>query len=253
VDSLRHIRAWWAREPKANVAIATGKSGLVVVDIDTGLTCEEDLQAYTTAHDIPHTYAVRTGRRPEYRVQLYFSGTGAPSFNGWTHEDGHSGDVRGSAWGHVIAAGCLHPSGAHCEVLWDLPIAPVPNWVGALKKAVEERPALTDPTAPIVNWRNDTLYRVLCKHRANGADDEMIRDFALRKQAQMPNPLDEEELETVIRNACKQPIGLPEPVVYIGGAKEPEQPASIRGVSNLLGWCRHNRKVGMQTVMPRAA
>ena len=113
-------------------------------------------------------------------------------------------------------------------MLWDTPIMTTPEPVLVLRAATKRREPLDNPTAPIVEWRNDTLYRVLCKHRANGADDEMVRDFALRKQTQMPNPLSEEELETVIRNACKQPIGLPEPIPVIGGAKEPEQPVDWR-------------------------
>jgi len=43
------IRAWWAREPRANVAIATGKSGLVVLDADKGLKNEEDLRVHGRA------------------------------------------------------------------------------------------------------------------------------------------------------------------------------------------------------------
>lgn len=214
----KQVRAWWMREPQANPAMSPGKSGLVVLDIDKGLRDEADLRAFMAAHELPETYAVRTGSRPEYKVQLYYIGDGVDTFNHWEY-DGHGGDVRGSTWGHVMVPGCIHPSGAIYEVLWDKPFAPVPNFVRALKPVKKEREALTDPNAPIVEWRNDTLYRVLCKHRANGADDEMIRDFALRKQAGMPNPLDEEELETIITNACKQPIGLPEPVAILGTGK----------------------------------
>jgi hypothetical protein len=104
-----------------------------------------------------------------------------------------------------MAPGSIHPSGERYTVLFDNPIAPVPDWVRGLRAKKKER--VIDPLAPITEWRNDTLYRVLCKHRANGADDEMLRDFALRAQARMPDPLDEEELERIIANACKQPIG----------------------------------------------
>ena len=190
-----------------------------MTDIDTGLTDEQSLRAFMAAHDIPETYTVRTGKRPDFRVQLYYSDP-IPSFNGWA-ADGHAGDIRGTT-GYVMAAGCIHPeSKERYAVLLDRPIVPVPNWARALTPKIKAREI--DPTAPIVEWRNDTLYRVLCKHRANGADDEMLRDFALRAVAKMPNPLDEEELEKVIQNACKQPIGLPEPIAVIGGIKpEPE-------------------------------
>ncbi len=123
--------------PNANVAIATGKSGLVVVDIDKGLASEKDLRSYMAARDIPQTFAVRTGRRPDFAVQLYYSGDGVPTFNGWM--DGtHGGDMRGSTWGHVMAAGCIHPDSKESyEVLWQVPIAAVPNWARALRRARE--------------------------------------------------------------------------------------------------------------------
>jgi len=229
-NSEDQIRAWWAATPNANVAIATGKSGLVVLDIDTGPKGEADLRALMAAHDLPETYTVRTGKRTAYAVQLYYSGGDCPSFNHWAVGD-YGGDVRGSTHGHVMAAGCIHPdSGERYEVLWDRPIAPAPNWVRALKPVKKEREALTDPNAPITEWRNDTLYRVLCKHRANCADDDMIRDYALRINARMPNPLDEEELETVITNACKQPMGEPEPIVVLGTPKEPQEPVDWRSL-----------------------
>ncbi len=229
-NSEDQIRAWWAATPNANVAIATGKSVLVVLDIDAGLKNEADLRALMAAHDLPETYTVRTGKRTAYAVQLYYRGGDCPSFNHWAVGE-HGGDVRGSTHGHVMAAGCVHPdSGERYEVLWDRPIAPMPNWVRALKPVKKERAALTDPNAPITEWRNDTLYRVLCKHRANCADDDMIRDYAIRINARMPNPLDEEELETVITNACKQPMGEPEPIVVLGTSKERQEPVDWRSL-----------------------
>jgi hypothetical protein len=206
------VQKWWAKTPDANVAIAPGLSGLTILDIDHGIRDESHLREFLSAHDIPVTFAVRTGRRPEFAVQLYYSEP-IPSVGGWQIGD-CQGDVRGVK-GHVMAAGSIHPdSKERYEVLWDLPIVPVPNFVRALRSAAKERDG--DSTAPITEWRNDTLYRVLCKHRANGADDEMIRDFALREVARMPNPLMEEETEQIIRNACKQPKGQPEAVAVIG-------------------------------------
>src|SRR5208282_1614293 len=76
------IREWWTRWPDANIAIAPGASGLTVCDIDTGLTDEESLREFMAKHDIPETLTVRTGKRPQYRVQLYFTDPIA-SFNGW--------------------------------------------------------------------------------------------------------------------------------------------------------------------------
>ena len=100
------VREWWTRTPNANVAIATGPSKLAVWDCDHGLNRESDLTAFVDAHGITKTYAVRTGRRDSYGVQLYYSGP-IPSVQGWEF-DGHDGDVK-SEPGYVMAAGCIHP------------------------------------------------------------------------------------------------------------------------------------------------
>ena len=64
------VRAWWTKWPDANVGIATGASGLTVLDCDHGLADEAAVRSFTRAHNLPETYTVRTGRRPEYGLQL---------------------------------------------------------------------------------------------------------------------------------------------------------------------------------------
>ena len=211
------VREWWTAYPKANPGVWPGGSLITSVDIDTGLTNETSLREFCARYGLPETFALRTGKRPQFRVQLIFSGN-TDSFNKW-QVDEFAGDVRGS-WGHIMAPGSIHPeSGAAYEILWDKPLSPLPEWVRNLQPVRKQREI--DPTAPIVEWRNDTLYRVLCKHRSNGADDEMIRAFAYRAVAQMPNPLDDEEVERVITNALKQPIGLPEAIPVLSTVAEP--------------------------------
>ena len=216
------VREWWTRTPNANVAIATGPSKLAVWDCDQGLNSESDLTAFLTRHDITKTYAVRTGRRDSYGVQLYYSDP-IPSVQGW-EIDGHSGDVKSDP-GYVMAAGCVHPDTKETyEVLWDLPIEPTPNRVRALKGRKKER--VLDPNEPITEWRNDAMIRILGKLRADGADDEMIRAFAYRtnETRMRSNPLDEDELEHIITNACRFPQGEPQPIAIIGGTKPPAEP-----------------------------
>ncbi len=220
------VRKWWAVKPDANVGIACGPSNLRVLDTDHGAHTPEEFQAWFMKQRLPRSYMVRTGRRlnkedhttTEYGVQVYYNGAGETVI-GWEH-DSFSGDVK-SGGGYVLAAGSIHPdSGEAYEVLDDAAVSPAPEFVRSLRSKRKERPL--DPLAPIVEWRNDTLYRVLCKHRANGADDEMLRDFALRAVTRMPDPLDDEEVERIIANACKQPIGQPEAEIIFGSKKEPE-------------------------------
>jgi len=46
------VRAWWAAVPTANVAVATGRSGLLIVDCD-GAEGIQTFAAWADAHDIP--------------------------------------------------------------------------------------------------------------------------------------------------------------------------------------------------------
>ena len=176
------VRAWWARTPDANVAIAPGPSGITVLDVDSGLDGEDSLRAFCEAHGIPETFAVRTGKRPQYRVQLYFAGS-STSLNGWEAGE-YAGDLRGS-WGYVMAAGCIHPeSGERYEVLWDKPLAPVPDWVRHSCRAAQrqrQQPASTASRGrgPITEFRNDSMIGYW-QRRAEGATDKGLREYAVQ-------------------------------------------------------------------------
>jgi hypothetical protein len=57
------IRAWWSVCPDANVGVDCGRSGLCVFDCDEGNADHEAFMYFMEAHNLPLTYAVRTGRR----------------------------------------------------------------------------------------------------------------------------------------------------------------------------------------------
>ena len=101
------VRLWWSIKPEANVAIATGPSGLTVLDCDHGLASHEDFQQWRESVSLSPTYAVRTGRRDSYGVQLYYSGPQRDSI-AWKDDRGCSGDIR-SETGYVMANGSIHP------------------------------------------------------------------------------------------------------------------------------------------------
>jgi len=126
------VTAWWSRAPQANIGLATGASGLVVLDADgpAGLAQLKELAA-------PHggllrTLTARTGR--EGGFHLYYRGTGIASW-----QDNRKGDtkqwhfdIRGST-GYVILPPSIHPSGA--QYAWvdaAQPIAEAPAWLGPL-------------------------------------------------------------------------------------------------------------------------
>jgi hypothetical protein len=177
------------------------------------------------------------GKRPQFRVQLYFAGA-STSLNGW--ENGpYAGDLRGS-WGYVMAAGCIHPESKEpYTILWEKPLAPVPDWVRSLVAAPRKDrdgnplPPRTVGDGPITEFRNDSMIRLLGKKRAEGATDDELREFAVQiNDERIAPPLDEQELERLIINACKFPIPEAEPVIVLGGkiAGEPEAPKDWRGL-----------------------
>ncbi|WP_234380809.1 bifunctional DNA primase/polymerase [Streptomyces sp. NRRL F-5122] len=127
------IRAAWSHAPY-NVGIATGPSGLLVVDLDTpehkgssdapdgattfGALCER------AGHTVPDTYRTRT---PSGGSHLYFT---APPGVRLTNTAGTVADsVDTRAWGgHVVAAGSITPAGRY-EALCDRLAAPLPEWL----------------------------------------------------------------------------------------------------------------------------
>jgi hypothetical protein len=107
---------------------------------------------------------VRTGRRPEYGLQLYYSADGTTVRNsaGW-EKDGCSGDIRAGG-GYVMAAGSIHPSGAAYETVsaWEWedgyyhsnPLPPAPEWVKELAPARREfDPSVAVDDATANEWK----------------------------------------------------------------------------------------------------
>ncbi|MFF6949336.1 bifunctional DNA primase/polymerase [Streptomyces iakyrus] len=127
------LAAAWAQQPY-NVGIATGPSGLLVVDLDTlkpetlkgtsdGVTafaalCERAGQA------VPDTFRVRTARGGQH---LYFAQPAGVRLHNTAGRLAKKIDTRG--WGgYVVAPGSTTPDGAY-TVLDDRPPVPLPGWL----------------------------------------------------------------------------------------------------------------------------
>ncbi|MBV1939875.1 bifunctional DNA primase/polymerase [Streptomyces sp. BV286] len=135
------LTAAWTQQPY-NVGIATGPSGLLVVDLDTLKTEEPkgtpdgatSLQALCerAEQDIPATYRVRTARGGEH---LYFTQPPGIRLHSTAGRLAKKIDTRG--WGgYVVAAGSTTPDGTY-DVLDDRPPAVLPEW---LHEALKPRP-----------------------------------------------------------------------------------------------------------------
>ncbi|MFJ8363072.1 bifunctional DNA primase/polymerase [Streptomyces sp. NPDC093984] len=143
------IRATWSRAPY-NVGIATGPSGLVVVDLDMpkdkgssdapcGATTFKAL-CERAGHAVPITYRTRTASGGEH---LYFT---APAGVRLSNTAGTIGELVDSrAWGgYVVAAGSTTPTGPY-EALCGSEAAPLPSWLQTILQ-----PAPKAPEAPSV-------------------------------------------------------------------------------------------------------
>ncbi|GGX15950.1 bifunctional DNA primase/polymerase [Streptomyces chartreusis] len=138
------IRVAWSRAP-FNVGIATGPSGLIVVDLDTpehkgssdapdgaatfGALCER------TGHAVPDTYRVRT---TSGGTHLYFTAPEGVRIGSTAGTVAASVDTRG--WGgYVVAAGSILPAGQY-EALCGSVTAPLPTW---LQSVLQPAPKLS--------------------------------------------------------------------------------------------------------------
>ncbi|WP_141205795.1 bifunctional DNA primase/polymerase [Streptomyces griseorubiginosus] len=141
------IRAAWSRSP-FNVGIATGPSGLVVVDLDVpkdkgssdapgGATTFRAL-CERAGHPVPDTYRTRTASGGEH---LYFAAPDGIRLANTAGTIGELVDTR--AWGgYVVAAGSHTPAGPY-EALCGSVAAPLPSWLQSILE-----PAPRAPQAP---------------------------------------------------------------------------------------------------------
>lgn len=108
---VSQIAKWWRAWPRANIGIAAGKSGLIVLDADTykegGTAVSYNTVTSITGGGGEHLFF----KHPEIDIQLGNSKRGLPS---WI-------DVRG--WGGMIVAPpSIHPSGNAYE--WESEFGP---------------------------------------------------------------------------------------------------------------------------------
>jgi hypothetical protein len=155
------VARWWHRHPDRNVAIATGPSGLVVVDLDvrkpdqappaaradldevrSGL---DVLVALAEAHRLPlppETYTVRTASGGWH---LYYRSPAGDELRNTSGRIGWLIDTR-AAGGYVIGAGSTIDSHAYRLVRDRAELPELPDWLCALSSAPV--PTTGPPTSP---------------------------------------------------------------------------------------------------------
>lgn len=121
---ITQVRIWWAKNPDANIGIATGEaSGIVVLDVDG-----KDGFTALAGRTLPATPSVTTGRI-DGGTHFYFTHPGGKVKNS-VGKLGKGLDIRGDG-GYVIAPPSRHQSGAFYQ--WgenlDTPLAELPVWI----------------------------------------------------------------------------------------------------------------------------
>ncbi|MEU0251263.1 bifunctional DNA primase/polymerase [Streptomyces sp. NPDC006184] len=180
------IRAAWARAP-FNVGIATGPSGLVVIDLDTpehkGTSDAPDGAATFAAlceragYAVPDTYRVRTASGGTH---LYFTAPAGLRLGNTAGTVADSVDTR--AWGgYVVAAGSTTPAGRY-EALGTPAAAPLPSWLQAVLQPVSARPA-TPLTLPAVDGSRAALAALEAECAVVAAAPEGERNSTLNRCA----------------------------------------------------------------------
>ena len=222
---LEQIRAWWTKEPRANIGIACGNSGLCVLDADHGLTDLASFRAWREAAGLPSTLTIRTGRRPEYGVQLYFKGP-IPDVGLWELA-GCSGQIK-SLGGYVMAAGSIHPSGATYEPISTAEIQPTPDVVKNLRTSqkVGPRRERGSKIAP-GDGQHAFLTSVAGGLRNKGLERDALEAALIPiNESELDPPLPAEDVRHIAESVCKlYDVPEPDPVVVVK-ASEPEPEAA---------------------------
>lgn len=213
------ITAWWTKTPDANMAIACAPSDLAVMDIDHGLADDNAALLWLGAHKMPATYMVRTGRRPEYGLQIYFRGA-IPDVGLW-QLDGCEGQIK-SLGGYVMAAGSIHPdSGQAYTVKSNETLADTPDAVRALRSfqlpIMQSGPMQKIPEG---SGRHAALTSVAGTFRSKGFDeDAVLMQLIPANEAMCEVPVSHEDLEHIAQSVCRYPVAAHTPEVTIGGKK----------------------------------
>ncbi len=150
------IAAWWTATPAANIGIATGGAGLVVVDVDAhddGPDGWANWCALVAAHADawPDTLEVTT---PSGGQHLYFTAPAGDPVRNSASKLAPGVDVRGVG-GYVVAAPSVTDAGRY-ELDRDHPVAPLPDWLERLLRPARPVPLRPAParTAPLVRPRD---------------------------------------------------------------------------------------------------
>ena len=210
------VRRWWTSWPDANLGVATGSDGLIVIDIDPrnggerSLKCLED-----ELGPLPDTATVGTGGggrhfffRTDLRIQSGSSVLG-PGI-----------DVKATS-GFVIAPPSRHVSGKRYEwtlAPWAIPIANLPRSLER-RLVTDGRPVAVHRKSLKRNWslisqmvvtegrRNDTLLRVAGHLLGRGVHAELAACLVHAfNQTRVRPPVSDAEVDGILDRIAQREL-----------------------------------------------
>ena len=219
---VEQVMRWWSTTPHANIGIACGPSGLLVVDLDAdkkpGSTRhgQRSLINLAAGRDIPRTFTVASARGGHH---LYYRQPDGARFGNTAGRLGELIDTRGHG-GYVVAPGSVFEGSAY-RIEREAAVAKLPTW---LAEELEQRRAPTEiskpaqrPFAAPVGERRRTAYGTEALRRA-AADVELAREgtrnHTLNREAFRLGRLvgggilDHEQAAATLRRAARK-AGLP--------------------------------------------
>ena len=174
------IEGWWSKWPDANIGALTGKEvGSVVLDVDFRHDGKESLEQLEKRYSpLPDTHLVRTGNGLHFEFEYPRN---RQEIGSCSKLGGFPGlDLRADK-AYVVVPPSLHPNGKYYTVARDVPPAPMPEWLLALRDA-EGDPANREPqekldTATILEGvpkgqRDDALFRLASRLRYAGVPQD---------------------------------------------------------------------------------
>jgi putative DNA primase/helicase len=207
---LDKITNWFNKWPNANIGIAAGQSHLVIIDIDVknGVDGEASLTKLLNGHNtLPQTLQVRT---PTGGRHIYFSAPENLEVKNSAGTIGLGIDVRGVG-GYVVAPSSIIDGRTYDYIGADTNIAPLPDWL-VMEAANPRREAKkssnitrTANNSELITEgnRNDAIFRIASKMRADGIPLIEARRLVLDKAKACVPPLGEDEALRCLESAWR--------------------------------------------------
>jgi len=210
------IRDWWAKWPKANIGIATGKeSGLVVIDVDPRNGGNESLRQLEEIHgELSSGLIVQTGGGGQH---IYFTYPDKGIDLKIDNKLGVGIDIKADG-GYVVAPPSLHASGkeyrrATSDSHTVVP-SPMPEWLtDMILKPKPETVSLISIIGQIPKGaRNTRLTSLAGTMRRRGlGTDELLPSLNAINESRGNPPLAEDEVESIARSVSRYPTVDEEP------------------------------------------